>query len=437
MSEKDFPTGVEVHRGKLRISFMYQGQRRRESIGVPDTAKNRRMASEFRGSILYKIKTGVLDYAADFPESTYAQLNFHKKEEHTLSFIAEKWLQLKSTELAKSSLARYRSRVTNTIEMLGEKRVCSSIRQEDLLELRRSLLTSDQLPGRKYKTVKSGRAVVTVNGCMADLKAIFSFAYENGYIPKSPMSAVSPLRKSRKIPDPLTRDEFPRLLAAFSSRQMKNLWAFAILSGLRHGELCALAWEDVDLIAKTIRISRNITDKGDFTVPKTESSIRTISLIDSAVGVLRDQMELTRLSKPTPIKVLTREYGDSYEEACSFIFNPSLTVINGRSKSHYSVGSLNQTWRSALQRSGIRHRKAYQSRHTYACWSLSAGANPNFIASQMGHANAQMVYQVYGSWMQDNNSAQMMLLNEKLNEFAPVMPPHNNEETDLLYLSVI
>jgi integrase len=54
----------------------------------------------------------------------------------------------------------------------------------------------------------------------------------------------------------------------------------------------------------------------------------------------------------------------------------------------------------------------------------------------MGHANAQMVYQVYGSWMQDNNSAQMMLLNEKLNEFAPVMPPHNNEETDLLYLSV-
>jgi integrase len=271
---------------------------------------------------------------------------------------------------------------------------------------------------------------------MADLKAIFSFAYENGYIPKSPMSAVSPLRKSRKIPDPLTRDEFPRLLAAFSSRQMKNLWAFAILSGLRHGELCALAWEDVDLIAKTIRISRNITDKGDFTVPKTESSIRTISLIDSAVGVLRDQMELTRLSKPTPIKVLTREYGDSYEEACSFIFNPSLTVINGRSKSHYSVGSLNQTWRSALQRSGIRHRKAYQSRHTYACWSLSAGANPNFIASQMGHANAQMVYQVYGSWMQDNNSAQMMLLNEKLNEFAPVMPPHNNEETDLLYLSV-
>ncbi|MEJ5548782.1 recombinase RecT, partial [Salmonella enterica subsp. enterica] len=25
----------------------------------------------------------------------------------------------------------------------------------------------------------------------------------------------------------------------------------------------------------------------------------------------------------------------------------------------------------------------------YACWSLSAGANPNFIATQMGHTDAQ------------------------------------------------
>src|SRR5471030_448349 len=107
MAEKDFPTGVELHRGKLRISFMYQGKRRRESIGVPDTAKNRRMAAEFRGSILYKIKTGVFDYALDFPESAYAELNFLIKEAHSLSFIAEKWLQLKSTELAKSSLTRY------------------------------------------------------------------------------------------------------------------------------------------------------------------------------------------------------------------------------------------------------------------------------------------------------------------------------------------
>ncbi|MCV4722668.1 hypothetical protein OFD51_15985, partial [Escherichia coli] len=60
----------------------------------------------------------------------------------------------------------------------------------------------------------------------------------------------------------------------------------------------------------------------------------------------------------------------------------------------------------------------------YACWSLTAGANPAFIANQMGHADAQMVFQVYGKWMSENNNAQVALLNTQLSEFAPTMP-HN------------
>lgn len=75
-----------------------------------------------------------------------------------------------------------------------------------------------------------------------------------------------------------------------------------------------------------------------------------------------------------------------------------------------------------MRRAGIRYRRAYQSRHTYACWSLAAGANPNFIAKQMGHTDAQMVYRVYGSWMAENNQDQVLILNQKLSEFAPSMP---------------
>ena len=75
-----------------------------------------------------------------------------------------------------------------------------------------------------------------------------------------------------------------------------------------------------------------------------------------------------------------------------------------------------------MRRAGLRYRRAYQSRHTYACWSLTAGANPNFIAAQMGHTNAQMVYQVYGAWMSDNNADQIAILNQKLSDFAPPMP---------------
>lgn len=32
-----------------------------------------------------------------------------------------------------------------------------------------------------------------------------------------------------------------------------------------------------------------------------------------------------------------------------------------------------------------------------------------------------MVYQVYGSWMSDNNREQVTMLNQKLSDFAPPM----------------
>lgn len=71
-------------------------------------------------------------------------------------------------------------------------------------------------------------------------------------------------------------------------------------------------------------------------------------------------------------------------------------------------------WNSAVKRAGIRRRNPYHTRHTYACWMLSAGANPSFIASQMGHEDAQMVYQVYSAWIEDMNPDQVKMLNSRL-----------------------
>jgi len=56
-------------------------------------------------------------------------------------------------------------------------------------------------------------------------------------------------------------------------------------------------------------------------------------------------------------------------------------------------------WRPALRASGIRWRRAYQTRHTYATNALAAGANPAYIARQMGHKNAKMLFSVYAKWI--------------------------------------
>lgn len=177
----------------------------------------------------------------------------------------------------------------------------------------------------------------------------------------------------------------------------------------------------------TITVSRNIAIKGHFTPPKTECGNRTIALTDAAIQALKSQMEYTRLGTRHEVDVHLREFGKIRKDLCTFVFVPKLTARNGRGGDWYAPGSFAATWNTILTRAGIRHRRAYESRHTYACWALSAGANPNFIASQMGHTSAQMVYSVYGKWMTDNNTNQMEILNANFGGNAPLMPQAINQ----------
>lgn len=417
-----YPTGVENHGGSLRIWFSYKGKRVRENLGVPDTIKNRKIAGELRTSVCFAIRTGTFDYATQFPESPHLKTFGVGRKEITVKELEEKWLDLKKMEISANALNRYESVVRNMVPRIGGGRLVASVTKEDLLYIRKDLLTGHRARLKSNSPAK-GRSVVTVNYYMTTIAGMFQFAADHGYIKSNPFEGIKPLKKARAEPDPLTRDEFIRLIDACRHQQTKNLWSLAIYTGVRHGELLSLAWEDIDLKAGTITIRRNYTKLGEFTLPKTEASTnRVIHLIEPAVNVLRNQAEMTRLGKQHQIDVQLREYGRAEKHDCTFVFNPQLVKRSAMVGFVYKVDSIGDSWDAAVKRAGIRHRKAYQSRHTYACWSLSAGANPNFIASQMGHASAQMVFNVYGAWMADSNADQIAMLNHKLADFAPSMP---------------
>jgi integrase len=74
---------------------------------------------------------------------------------------------------------------------------------------------------------------------------MFQFAVDNGYVSENPFNGIKPLKRARIEPDPLTRDEFVRFIDACKHQQTKNLWSIAVYTGLRHGELVSLAWEDI------------------------------------------------------------------------------------------------------------------------------------------------------------------------------------------------
>lgn len=64
----------------------------------------------------------------------------------------------------------------------------------------------------------------------------------------------------------------------------------------------------------------------------------------------------------------------------------------------------------AMKACQIRHRPAYNARHTYATMLLMAGVNPAFVADQMGHS-LTMLMKRYFKWIHgDKNKAEIAKL---------------------------
>lgn len=59
---------------------------------------------------------------------------------------------------------------------------------------------------------------------------------------------------------------------------------------------------------------------------------------------------------------------------------------------------------------------------------LFAGANPTFIANQLGHENAEMVYTVYSAWINALDGDQIEFLNQRIGGYnsVPQVPPEED-----------
>jgi integrase len=64
-----------------------------------------------------------------------------------------------------------------------------------------------------------------------------------------------------------------------------------------------------------------------------------------------------------------------------------------------------RVWHPLLRQLGIRARKFYCARHTYASLMLGAGENPAWIARQMGHETVEVLFRVYGHLIPDLREA--------------------------------
>lgn len=158
------------------------------------------------------------------------------------------------------------------------------------------------------------------------------------------------------------------------------LAVFCVGTGVRPEEAFGAEWRDVDLGAGVVTI-RGAFAKGRLkSYPKTARSRRRIPLRRKVAGALGD------LPVREGILFPAAEGG-------------RINIDNFRSRE----------WTPALKAAGVAHRRIYDTRHTFATWSLAAGMSIFTLARRMG-TSVQVIDATYGHLAHDADERDRGLL---------------------------
>ncbi|WP_138761939.1 Arm DNA-binding domain-containing protein [Pseudomonas lactis] len=349
----------------IEITFMFRGVRCRERISLKPTATNLKKAEQHKAAIEHAISIGTFDYSVTFPGSARAAKFAPDASRETINGFLTRWLAAKEKHIASSTFDGYRKLVTlRLIPALGDTM---------LVDLKRKTVR-DWLD-----TLEVGNK--TLSNIQSCLRSALNDATEEELIELNPLAGWTYSRKAAPPKeddvDPFSPEEQQAVLGALSG-QARNMMQFALWTGLRTSELVALDWGDIDWLREEVMVSRAMTQagKGKAETTKTAAGRRSVKLLRPAMEALKAQKTHTFLADAEVFqnpRTLDRWAGD---------------------------GPIRKTmWVPAMKKAGIRYRRPYQTRHTYASMMLSAGEHPMWVAKQMGHTDWTMIARVYGRWM--------------------------------------
>jgi integrase len=350
------------------ISFTYKNVRCRERVNIQPSPANLKRVTRHLGAINDAIERGTFDYGITFPDSKRRLLFVEWKGVAlpTSEYLSE-WLDSRKPHLKPSTWNDYNKIVHKTLIPVIGKIAVSELKRAHIKDMFKPMNVGNKRLAN-IQSVLRAALQEAVDDEIIEINLLANWKFVLTDIP-APIDDV----------DPFTREEQALILDKLEG-QARNMFRFAFWSGLRTSELVALDWNDVDWQKNEIYVTRAITQaaKGKPGTPKTLSSKRWVKLLDPALKSLVDQKEHTFLAGKEIFqnpRTLERWAGDQpIRRTC---------------------------WIYALKAAGVRYRRPYQTRHTYASMMLSSGESPMWVAAQMGHSDWGMIRKTYGKFMPD------------------------------------
>ncbi|EMC9359433.1 DUF3596 domain-containing protein [Proteus mirabilis] len=387
-TEYSLPRGVTVRKNKTKdtiiITFTYKGVLCREPLSrLTIDNKNIKYAERLLAEIQNNIEKGTFNYAKYFPNSKKLMLfGANNKIKSIVDYLDEYLTICETRNLSPSTIGGYKK--------------CKSA-LSDLHKLQVTSLTPAII---KSWIQKQSTSLKTIRNQLSFLRSAIDEAITDGAISINPVSLVSASRYQSKdsstessyIVDPLSPKEVSALLLSAKYEQWKNLFMFAINTGLRSSELCALKWSDIDFIERTAHV-QSASVVGVIKETKTKAGTRKVELNDEAMKSLKEQKQFTFMKD-----------GVIFEDPKTNQAWASADAIRKKA------------WVPTLKKAGIRYRNPYQTRHTFATRNISQGVNLFWLAGQMGHKGPEMLFRHYGSYLKEydgNTTKQGKTINSK------------------------
>ncbi|UZA18051.1 site-specific integrase [Moraxella bovis] len=378
-STQTLPTGVRIRNNCVQIYFNHRRRAYRITLPHPATAEGISAAAKIRSELITKAKWGILT------DDDIAKAKGLAVEDSIIT----------SGVLFQDVAQRFLTHCDANLDTKkGYVRILEHHWMPDLALVPITQIDVDMLRGliikRDFKTAK------TLNNCLTPLRGVFQSAIEARLITENPINLIKNKKVQIDLPDPFTRDEMNALLTWLDANMQDDdrlyYWYYelAFWSGMRPSEMIALKWDDVDWFNGTLHIHQSRVRGIEKSVTKTHKA-RTLYLNDRSMRAIEQLKEMRDCTKPSQYVLICPETGEPF-----FNEKPPRLRLN-----------------DAMKACRIRHRPAYNARHTYATMLLMDGVNPVFVADQLGHS-LQMLMKRYAKWMHgDKNKQEIAKLNTK------------------------